>query len=40
MRRPDDMRHRPEISGTFGSIEAFYTADARRRHSRERDASG
>ena len=37
MRRHDDMRHRPEIAGTFGSIEAFYTADARRRHSRERD---
>jgi hypothetical protein len=26
-----------EIAGTFGSIEAFYTADARRRHARERD---
>ena len=37
MRRHDDLRHRPEIQGTFGSIEAFYRADARRRHSRERD---
>ena len=37
MRRHDDMRHRPEIAGTFGSIEAVPTAAARPRHSRERD---
>ena len=37
MQRHDDTTRWPEIARTFGSIEAFYAADARRRRSRERD---